>query len=91
MLEVVKAVLKVAQEFHFIGNEVFDADGATFVRNRGTPKIRDANLVTRVTASTLSETSRLLTRVEQEFKGFPYRTFSHLDPSLAPVTGPNLE
>jgi len=86
MLEVVKAALKVAQEFHFIGNEVFDADGATFVRNKGTPKIRDANLVTRVTTSTLSETNRLLSRVEREFEDFPYRNFSHLDPSLARLT-----
>ena len=51
------------------------ADGATFIRNRDIPEIRDANRLIRITASTPKEIDRLLARVEQEFAGFPHRCF----------------
>lgn len=67
--------LDVNQAMLALGNEVFEADGATFVRNRSVPAIRDSNHVTRVTAATPDEIDRLLARVEREFAGFPHRRF----------------
>lgn len=58
-----------------LGNDRFEADGATFIRNRSVPEIRDANHVAHVTASTPDEIDRLLARVEHEFDGFSYRRF----------------
>jgi GNAT superfamily N-acetyltransferase len=54
---------------------VFEADGATFVRDRSVPAIRDSNHVAHVTAATPEAIDRLLDRVEREFAGFPYRRF----------------
>ena len=69
------------ERFTALGNERFEADGATFVRNRETPDIWDANYVSQVTASTREEIERLLERVagkqfmfadlgETELRGF---------------------
>ncbi len=66
-----------------LGNECFEADGATFVRNRDIPIIRNANHVTRVNVSTPTQINRLLERVEAEFAGFPHRRFD-LDFSAPP-------
>ena len=69
------AALKVSHEGLALGNERFEAEGGTFVRNRSTPGIQNANQVTDVTASTLGEIDRLLRRVEEEFDGFSYYQF----------------
>ncbi len=58
-----------------LGHEVFDADGARFVRDRAVPDIRDANHVTRIDVSSDDEIVRLLARAECEFAGFPHRRF----------------
>jgi GNAT superfamily N-acetyltransferase len=58
-----------------LGNEVFDADGGRFVRNRELSRIYDANHVTHVTASTTEEIDRLLARVEHEYEGCGHREF----------------
>jgi GNAT superfamily N-acetyltransferase len=70
-----RKALAVNQALFALGNERFEADGATFVRNRSLPAIRDANHVTHVTASTPGEIDRLLARVEREFVDLPYRRF----------------
>jgi GNAT superfamily N-acetyltransferase len=58
-----------------LGHEVFDADGARFVRNRAVPDIYDANHVTAITASTDREIDALFERVEREFEGYGHRRF----------------
>ncbi|HEU4760284.1 MAG TPA: GNAT family N-acetyltransferase [Dehalococcoidia bacterium] len=58
-----------------LANERFQAEGATFIRNRQVPHIRDANHVRNVRASTPGELERLLSRMEEEFAGFPHRCF----------------
>ena len=63
------------QAFLALGMEVFEAEGATFVRDRSRPSIRDSNHVARVTASTPDEIDSLLARVEREYAGFPHRRF----------------
>ena len=55
--------------------EVFEAERATFVRDRRWPDIRDANHVTDVRASTPEEIDSLLARAEREFTGFPHRAY----------------
>lgn len=67
--------LIVNQAMLAIGNEVFQADGATFVRNRSLPDVEEANHVANVTASAPDEIDRLLARVEREFDGCPRRRF----------------
>jgi ribosomal protein S18 acetylase RimI-like enzyme len=68
-----RRALAVNQALLALGNEWFEADGGTFVRNRSMPEIRDANHVANVTAATPKEIDRLLARVEDEFDGFPHR------------------
>ncbi len=58
-----------------LGHDVFEAEGATFVRNRAYPVIYDANHVTHVTASTPLEIERLLGRAEREYEGIGHRRF----------------
>lgn len=82
MIDRVRGALAVDEAYFALGNECFVADGATFVRNRVIPDIRDANRVTSVSATTPEAIERLLARVEQEFAGFPYCCF-HVD-SLTP-------
>lgn len=85
MMDVVRKALYVAQGFLALGNERFEAAGATFIRNRALPEMRDANLVTRIMASTPSEVSHLFSRVEREFEGFPYRCIARLDFTTPPL------
>jgi GNAT superfamily N-acetyltransferase len=70
-----RKALAVNQALFALGNERFEADGATFIRNRSVPTIWDANHVAHVTASTPEEIDRLLARVESEFEGFTHRQF----------------
>ncbi len=65
--------LTTNEAFFDLGNETFQVEGATFVRNRDVPDIWDANHVSRITASTPEEIDRLLERVEREFDGFRHR------------------
>jgi GNAT superfamily N-acetyltransferase len=70
-----RLALDVNQAFLALGCEVFEAEGALFVRDRSVPGIRDANHVTHVTAATLEAIDRLLARAEREFAGFPHCRF----------------
>jgi GNAT superfamily N-acetyltransferase len=58
-----------------LGNEIFEAAGATFVRNRAAPDIYDANHVTCIRVSTTLGVDTLFARVEQEFAGNRHRRF----------------
>ena len=58
-----------------LGNEVFAAAGATFVRNRSAPDIYDANHVTGIKAQSIAEIDALLQRVDTEFAGYRHRRF----------------
>ena len=75
MTDAARSALTVSEAFSALGNERFEADGATFVRNREIPHIWDANHVSGITASTPAEIGRLLERVEREFAGFRHRQF----------------
>ena len=58
-----------------LGNEVFDADGARFVRNAVARDIYDANHLTGITASTDTEIDALLARTDREYAGYGHRRF----------------
>lgn len=75
MTDLIRRTLAVIQAFEALGNERFEADGATIIRNREVPQIHDANHVAHVAASTPDEIERLLARVEQEFAGFSHHRF----------------
>ncbi len=70
-----QSALAVNEAYQALGNERFEADGATFVRNREIADIWDANHLAHITASTPEEIDRLLERVEQEYAGFNHRQF----------------
>jgi GNAT superfamily N-acetyltransferase len=50
-----------------LGHEVFEAEGAVFVRNTAYPSIYDANFIYNVTASTPDEIDSLVARAEREY------------------------
>ena len=58
-----------------LNNEVFVADGATFVRNTRFPDVYDSNHVAHITASSPTEIDRLFTRADREFAHTAHRSF----------------
>lgn len=58
-----------------LGHEMFEAEGARFVRNRLFPRIYDANHVSHITAASGPEIERLLARVDTEYQGIGHRRF----------------
>lgn len=58
-----------------LGNEVFEAEGARFVRSKATPQVWNANYVSHVTARTPEEIERLLARAKREFAGMDRVSF----------------
>ena len=75
MDELTRRAQAVNQAYLALGNEQFDADGGSFVRDRDVPEIRDSNHVTRITASSRGEIDRLFTRAEREFADIPHRAY----------------
>jgi GNAT superfamily N-acetyltransferase len=69
-----------------LGHDVFEADGATFVRNLSLPGIYDANFVFAATASNTESVERLLARAVLEYKHAARLTFR-----ISPFTPPVLE
>lgn len=67
MNELIQRATAVNQANLALGCEVFQAAGATFVRNRACPGVHDANYVTQVEAESPEEIEQLLRRVELEF------------------------
>jgi hypothetical protein len=64
-----------------LGNERFEACGATFIRNRATPTRYDANTIVLIRDAT--RVDELLQRADVEYAHLPYRQF-HLDPLTPP-------
>ena len=75
MKDLASRAIDVNQAYLALGNERFEAAGATFVRNRDLPAVRNCNHAAYVTASTPEEIDRLLARAEREYAGLPYRCF----------------
>jgi GNAT superfamily N-acetyltransferase len=72
-------VCETYEAYLALGNESFEADGATFVRNRAIPNRYDANHVAHVHAESPREIEALLARIEAEFAGYTHRAL-YLDP-----------
>lgn len=81
--DLARRALAVNQANLALGHEGFEADGATFVRDRDFPRILDANHVAHVRASTPDEIDRLMTRVEREYAHCRHRKF-HTDFTTPP-------
>ena len=58
-----------------LGHEVFDVDGARFVRDGRLPDLWEANRISTVTAETPAAIDRLMARAEREYDGFGHRRF----------------
>ena len=82
--ELTRRAVAVDGNFLALGHEVFEADGARFVRNRSLPRIHDANYVSDVTVATPDAVERLLARVDREYPHTRHRQFL-LDASTPPA------
>ena len=69
-----------------LGNEVFEAHGATFIRNRQTARRHDANTVGLIRSAGANAIDALFERVETEFAGLGHRRFQ-----VDPLTPPGVE
>ncbi|MGE0228340.1 MAG: hypothetical protein AB7I38_04860 [Dehalococcoidia bacterium] len=78
-----EAALEVNQAHLALGNEVFDAAGGRFVRNRRHPSIWDANHIDRVTARTPAEIEALLATAERAYADCEHLRFD-VDPRTPP-------
>jgi GNAT superfamily N-acetyltransferase len=74
----VDRALDVNAELLALGNDVFEANGARFVRNRETPHLWDSNHVSHVAASTPEAIDALMAQAEREFEGMDSVSF-HTD------------
>jgi GNAT superfamily N-acetyltransferase len=72
--------------FLALGNERFEAHGATFIRNRDTPRRHDTNTLALIRTEGTDEIEALLRRFEVEFEGFKHRRFE-----IDPLTPPQFE
>ncbi len=72
-----------------LGHEVFEGNGATFVRDTRYPNVYDANHVTHVTASSRDEIDALFARVEREYAHCKHRSF-HTDVTTPPPVAARL-
>src|SRR6516164_4039520 len=75
LAELTSRAVAVDGDFLALGHEVFDADGARFVRDRRLPRIHDANYVSDVTVATPDALERLLARVDREYPHTRHRQF----------------
>lgn len=66
-----------------LGNDIFEAAGACFVRNTAYPRVHDANFVTRVHVRTPAEIDALLERAEREYAHCRHRCF-RVDNAVSP-------
>jgi len=78
------------QRYLALGNEWFEAHGATFVRNRSTPRRYDANHVGLMRSGDPASLDALLDRAESEFVGISHRRFD-IDALTPPEAEARLE
>jgi GNAT superfamily N-acetyltransferase len=74
-LDLLRRVCETNVAYLAVGNECFASHGATFIRNRATPRRHDANGVSLVRTEEPAEIEALLRRVEIEYDGITHRSF----------------
>jgi GNAT superfamily N-acetyltransferase len=87
--DVLRRMCDTIEGYLELGNETFEASGATFVRNRACPLRYDANHVASVTCETPEEIDALLSRMDLEFGEQRHRTLK-TDVFTAPEVGARL-
>jgi GNAT superfamily N-acetyltransferase len=85
MRDLARDALAVVRAGLALGNEVFPAAGAVFVRNRGLPALRDANHVSQPAVTTPAGVEALLARADHEFAASPHRRIDCDDTTPAAV------
>jgi GNAT superfamily N-acetyltransferase len=81
--ELIRHVYETAERYLALNCETFEADGATFIRDRNLPDRYDANHVYDVRAETPEQIEALLSRVDGEYDGYRHRAYD-----LGPLTPP---
>jgi GNAT superfamily N-acetyltransferase len=74
--DLLNRVAKTNLAFSALGNERFEAHGATFVRNTATPNRYDSNQVALVRADSPDDFEAILRAADDAFAGFSHRMFS---------------
>lgn len=82
--ELAGRALRVDAALMSMGCECFEADGATWVRDRQFPDIYDANHVSAISASRAGEVDRILARAEVEYAHCNHRRY-HVDFRTSPL------
>lgn len=82
--ELAARVLDVDAALMALGCERFEADGATWVRDRQFPSIYDANHITAISASSAEDVDRILARAEVEYAHCAHRRY-HVDFRMSPL------
>ncbi|HLZ71885.1 MAG TPA: GNAT family N-acetyltransferase [Dehalococcoidia bacterium] len=82
----IAAALSTNQDNLALGNELFAAEGARFIRNAAAPDVRDANLIDSITAASPAQIEALLARAARA-----YVHCRHLRCDVDPRTPPQFE
>ncbi len=83
-MELIRKAVDVDRVCQALGHRVFEACGATFVRDTELPDIHEGNHVARVRVETRREIDALLERAEAEYAHCRHRQF-RLDPETPPT------
>jgi GNAT superfamily N-acetyltransferase len=75
-IDLVRQVCQTNAGYMALGNECFQAHGATFIRNRRASRRHDANGVALIRSESPAEIEALLRRVEVEYEGMLHRAYS---------------
>jgi GNAT superfamily N-acetyltransferase len=84
--DLVRCAIAVSWRNLALGHDVFETEGATFVRNVQLPAIHDANFIFDITATSTGAIDRLLDRAREE-----YAHASQLSFRVDPLTPPAFE
>ena len=74
--DLMRRVCETSNAYLALGNESWRAHGATFIRNRETPRRYDSNTVGLVRAENKEEVEALIGEIERAFEGFGHRMVS---------------
>jgi GNAT superfamily N-acetyltransferase len=74
-LDLINSAIDVNNANLALGNDTFEAAGATFVRNYEAPDIYEANHVTNIRVDTLEAVDALFARVDTEYDGYRHRRY----------------
>jgi len=71
--DLIRRACETSNAYLALGNERWQAPGATFIRNRATPRRYDSNTVGLVRAESLAEVEGVFAEIERAYEGLSHR------------------